>query len=110
MTRILSQEGEDTKVSGLFFKSVVEAVLLLGTEMWVLTPQTERALSSFHHRVVQWLTRRNPNRKGKGRWEYPPLVTAMEEAGFEDIRVYITRRKNTASQYIATRPIMELCE
>ena len=38
------------------------------------------------------------------------MVTAMEEAGFKDIRVYITRRKNTASQYIATRTIMDLFE
>ena len=30
MTRILIREGEDTKVSGLFFKVVVEAVLILG--------------------------------------------------------------------------------
>ena len=34
----------------------------------------------------------------------------MEEAGFEEIRVYITRRQNTAAQYIATRPILDLCE
>ena len=34
----------------------------------------------------------------------------MEEAGFEEIRVYIMRRKNTVVQYIVTRPIMDLCE
>ena len=34
----------------------------------------------------------------------------MEEAGFEGIRVYITRRQKTVVQYIATQPIMELCE
>ena len=43
-------------------------------------------------------------------WEYPPLAAAMEEAGFEEIGVYIKRRKNTSSQYIATQTIMDLCE
>ena len=34
----------------------------------------------------------------------------MEEAGSEEIRVYITRRQNTAAQYITKRSIMDLCE
>ena len=32
------------------------------------------------------------------------------EAGFEKIGVYITRRNNTYTKYIATRPILDLCE
>ena len=34
----------------------------------------------------------------------------MEEKGFEEIGVYITRRQNTVTQYIATRLILDLCE
>ena len=34
----------------------------------------------------------------------------MGEAGFEGIRKSITRRQNTVAQYIAMRPILELCE
>ena len=34
----------------------------------------------------------------------------MVEAGFMGIRKYITRRHNTFAQYIATRPILNLCE
>ena len=34
----------------------------------------------------------------------------MEEAGFEEIGVYILKRQNTAAQYIVTRPIMDLCK
>ena len=29
---------------------------------------------------------------------------------FEEIRKAITRRQNTVAQYIATRPILDLCE
>ena len=39
MSRILSREGEDPKVSGHFFKAVVQAVLLFWAETWVLTPR-----------------------------------------------------------------------
>ena len=34
----------------------------------------------------------------------------MAEAGFKEIGVYVTRRQNTVTKYIATRPIMDLCE
>ena len=53
LSQILIQEG---------------AVLLLGAETWVVTPSMERALSSFHHRVVRRLTGRKPRRRGGGSW------------------------------------------
>ena len=34
----------------------------------------------------------------------------MVEAGFEGIRKYVTGRQNTVAQYIATQPILDLCE
>ena len=34
----------------------------------------------------------------------------MGEAGFKGIKKSITRRQNTIAQYIATRPILDLCE
>ena len=45
-------------------------------------------------------------------WEmvYPSLVGAMKEAGFTDVRTPINRRQNTVVQYIATRPLLDLCE
>ena len=33
----------------------------------------------------------------------------MAIVGLEDIGVYIARRYNTVAQYIATRPMMDLC-
>ena len=38
MTRILVREGAYPRISGLFFNAVVQAVLLFGSETWVLTP------------------------------------------------------------------------
>ena len=45
-----------------------------------------------------------------GGWEYPPLTSEMEEAGFEEIRVYIKNSHNMVAQYIKTRQILDLCE
>ena len=110
MSRILSQEGANPEVSQHFFKAVVQAVLMFGAETWFLTPRMERDLSIFQHRVAQCLTMSQTNSQGGGSWDYPPLVLAMVEAGFEEIGAYIVRRQNTVTQYIATRTIIDLCE
>ena len=70
----------------------------------------EWALGIFQHRVVRWITGKKTRRWREGGWEYPPLTSDMEEAGFEKIRVYILKRQNRISQYIATQPILYLCE
>ena len=56
MVRILGQEGSDPRVSGMFFKSVVQAVFLFGSETWVLTPCMEQSLGSFQHRFARQIT------------------------------------------------------
>ena len=96
-------------MSGFFSKVVTQAVLLFGTETWVLIPRMERGLSSFRQRVVRHITRTQPRIYGGGSWEYNSLEEAMVKSGFEGIGTYITRRQNTVAQNIATQPIMDLC-
>ena len=97
-------------MSGNFYRAVAHAVLLFGAENWVLTPRMERALDSFQHRVASSITGKQPRQRADEIWEYPSLVEALGEAGFEGIRKSVTRRQNTVAQYIATQPIMDLCE
>ena len=92
----------DKRMSGNFFKAVVQQVLLFVAETWVLTPRIERALESFMHGAARRITGNQPRRGGGGKWYYPPLREAMKEAGFEEIRKAITRRQNTVAQYIVT--------
>ena len=106
----MSREGVDPKVSGHFYKAVTQAVLLFGEETWVLTPQMWQALDSFQHRVALQITGRQPRIRGGGSWDYPPLEEVMGESGLEGIRKSFTGRQNTVAQYIATQPILDLCE
>ena len=110
LSRISIREGLDLKVSGNFFKAVIQAVLLFGAEMRVLTPVMERDLGSSQHRFVRWLTGRHPRRTVGGSWGYPSSEEAMVVAGFKGIGTYATRRQSMVAQYIATRPILDRCE
>ena len=87
LSQIICREGVDARVSGKFFKALVQAVLLFRAETWVLTPRMKRALDIFQHGAMRRLTGRQPWRRGYGRWVYPPMSEAMEEAGFEEIGV-----------------------
>ena len=108
LQRILSSEGATKRVPGNFFKAVVQQVLLLGAETWVVPPRIERELSAFIHGVARRITGRQPQRGRCGKWFYPSLVGAMKEAGFADVRTSINRSQNTTTQYIATRPLLDL--
>ena len=33
----------------------------------------------------------------------------MAEAGLQEVETYVSRRQNTVAQYIATKPIVDLC-
>ena len=107
---ILRREGATPRILGNFFKAVLQQVLLFGSETWVVTPKMERALSGFLHGAVRRLTGRQARRDKDGDWYYPSLEGAMKEAGLTDIRTSILKRQSTVAQYIATRPLLDLCE
>ena len=71
LARILSREGADKRVSGNFFKAVVQQVLLFGEETWVLTPRIERVLESFMYGAARRITGNQLRRGGDGKWYYP---------------------------------------
>ena len=110
MSWVLGREGADPKVSQNFYTTVTQQVLLFGAETWVLTRNMESALDAFQGRVARKLTGRQPRRGRDGRWFYPSLAGAMKEAGIVRIRTSILRRQNKVMQFIATRPILGLCE
>ena len=92
MARVLSREGADPKVSRNFYITVTQAVLLFGSETWVMTARMEKALDSFQSRVARKLTGRQPRCGKEGTWYYPLLAGAMKEAGIVRIRTSILRR------------------
>ena len=97
-------------MSRTFYIAVTQQVLLFGAETWVLTAKMEKALDAFQGRVVQKLTGRQARRGRNGGWYYLSLVGAMKEAGIVWIMTSILQRQNMVAQFIATRPILDLCK
>lgn len=108
VSKVLVQEEATPKVSAMFYKAVVQSVLLYGCEMWTFTPAMLRVLEGFHHRVARRISGKTA-RRVNGRWVYPPIREALELAGLLPIDQYILVRQRTLVEKIATRPIYQLC-
>ena len=89
---------------------MAQAVLLFGSETWVVTPHLGKALGGFQDQVARRLTGRLLRRKPGRKWVYTSAETAREEAGFLKMEDYIRRCQNTVGQYIATQSLLDLCE
>jgi hypothetical protein len=110
ISRILRREGATPRISAMFYKAVVQTVLLFGSESWVLTPSMLGKLEGFHQHIARRLTGRTPvYLRSEGTWQYQPLGNAMEEAGLFFMNEYITRRRNNLVDYVATRSIYTMC-
>ena len=110
MSRILSREGVRSRVSGFFFKAIVQSVLLFGTEMWVVNPHMGQVQGGFQYQVERRLTGRIPRQRLDGNWEYTLVEAARAEEGFELMETYIRWRQNVVTQYIATWSLLDLWE
>jgi hypothetical protein len=112
ISRILAtREGATPRVSGMFYKAVVQLVMLFGPESWVLLQPMLKALEGFHWRVARRLAGKQPYLDlWTGEWVYPPIDKVLEEVGMYSIDHYVKKRQNAVADYVATRPIFDLCQ
>ena len=71
MASILGWEDANTRVSGIFFKAVVQAFLLFGSEMGAMTLHMVQSLGFLQHSLYRRIMGRQPRRILNSIWEYP---------------------------------------
>jgi hypothetical protein len=107
--KVLSSQGVDARTMGYFYKAIVQAVLLYGSESWTLTEGTLKKLRSFHSRVARYLTGRHIRPNEDGSWTCPRSIDVLQEAGLCTIDEYIDRRRETVARFVEERPIYQKC-
>ena len=68
LSMVLIREGEDAQTLGIIYVEVVQAVIMYGSEKWVMTPRIGMVLDGFRHRVARSLTGIQPRRGRDGGW------------------------------------------
>jgi hypothetical protein len=56
ISRVLRHEGSDPCITAMFYKAVVMAVLLFGSETWVVTTSMLQPLESFYPQIARRIT------------------------------------------------------
>ena len=55
----------------MFYRVVVQAILLYGSEMWVILAEIERKVEGMHTGLLQHIMFKWVRRLGDGMWETP---------------------------------------
>ncbi len=108
--QVLRAENVPPHAAAKFYKAVVQAVLLYGSETSVLSTTALASLEGFHIRAAYRMAVRNKPRRGPGHgWIYPKSNDVLKECGMSTLEEYITVRQQTIAVYVATRPILTEC-
>jgi hypothetical protein len=109
--KVLRGEYASPRICGKFYKSVIQAVLLFGSETWCLTPALQARLDGFHIRAAYRMAKvHRPKRHPDGSWTYPASEDVLKECGLQTMSEYVRRRRNSIAEYVATRPLLQTCK
>ena len=94
----------DPSFSAKFYCAVVQVVLLFGAETWVLSAPMAKKLEGVHVGFLRQVTRLKD-----GSWQKVALDKVLREGGTQPLQTYIGRRQATVAEWVALRPIFEVC-
>lgn len=102
--KVLVRNQTTQHTMGHFYKAVVQAVLLYGSETWVLNTKTWSRLTAFQHRIDRSLAGehghpdpRDP--ENPEMWIYPDMEAVLEKVGLLPIVEYIEKRREQVERY-----------
>jgi hypothetical protein len=107
--KVLSARGVHCRTMGYFYKAIVQAVLLYGSETWTITDAVMKKLRSFHARVARYICKRHIRPLPDGTWHLPPTSEVLEECGLFTIDEYICKRRSTVMNFVRDRDVFERC-
>jgi hypothetical protein len=95
VSRVLRAENATPKISGMFYKATVQAVLLYGSETWSLSHSSMKRLEGFHIRAAWRMSGKKPERNKNGSWTYPRSDAVLKAVGLKPIAHYLDVRRQT---------------
>ena len=110
LSHVCRSENIPPKIAAVFYQAVIQSVLLFGSETWCLNETILKELRGFHITAAYRMAKvHKPRKDEEGNWTYYPSKDVLEEVGLLTIDEYIEKRRNKVAEYIATRPVLDLC-
>jgi hypothetical protein len=108
--QVLRAENVPHRIAVKFYEAVVQAMLLYGSETWVLLTAALASLEGFHICAAYRMAVKHKPRKGPGNtWSYPKSKDLLEKCGMSTTEESIAVRRQMIAVYVATRPILHKC-
>ena len=90
VSQVLVREKAEPRIAAMFYKAVVQSVLLYGAETWVITRAVLDKLEGFHKRVARRLANKLPYYVPlEDKWIYPDIKEALKITGMYTMEHYI---------------------
>ena len=93
-------------MSAMFYRAMVQSVLLFGAEGWVLSEVVSMKLEGVFVGFLWGITRQRAEQQKDGTWRQVEAETLLEKAGTQPLGTYIDRRQATVAEWVALRPIL----
>ena len=106
---MIHKEVAEPSISAKFYRAVIQAVLLFGSETWVLfSPMTQR-LEGVHVGFLRHVTKFKAKRLRYGSWQKVAANKVLQGSRTQPLQIYLGRRHATAVEWVALRPIFDVC-
>ena len=107
--KLLRRDGADPIILEKFYRVVVQAVILFGSETWVLTAALIKNLEGVHVGFLQEVTDKMALRIWDNKWKKEGEYSVIQEAGTRHLRKYINKSQEKVAELVDLRPIFEVC-
>ena len=96
-------------MSASFYRVVVQAIILYGSETWVLLASMANRIEGMHTEFLKIIMAKRVKQLEDGTWKTPGAEDIREAAGNESAGIYVERQQTTVAQWVALRPLFEVC-
>ena len=93
--KVVTNMGATVWAQGMLCKTMVQLVLLYGSEIWVVTGAMLKVLEGLHNQAARKIAGMTARRTTSGEWEGPPVADTLETTGIWTIEEYIQYRQAT---------------
>ncbi len=106
--QVLRSENALPFIAARFYQAIIHAILLYGSETWVISWTALARLEGFHICAAYRMAHKNKPRRGpRKEWVYPQSEDVLKECGMKTIKEYIQIPRQMVAVYNATRPIFD---
>ena len=92
ISHVQRAEIASPQTCGMFYKAIMQAILLYASETWSLSPSSQKRLEGINIRAAWRMSGLRPEKKPDWSWTYPRSADVLKAVGLQTIAHYMDMR------------------